>query len=154
MKSRLTMAAVAALCLGLSGVTLAQQDKDVRADEAGRMSRQGLDPNGHRLNRPVQQREADRNHRDDRGDRNGDRDHGRERGGPGWDRQHGVGPDHDVYRGGRLPSYYRSNQYVVDDWRGHHLRQPPRGYHWVQTGAEYALVAIATGVIADILLNQ
>ena len=153
MKSRLTMAAVAALCLSLSGVTLAQQDKDVRADEAGRISRQGGDPNGMRpgYNRPVQQREADRDHR---GDRNWNRDHGRDRGGPGWDRQHGVGPDHDVYRGGRLPSYYRSNQYVVDDWRGHHLRQPPRGYHWVQTGAEYALVAIATGVIADILLNQ
>jgi len=149
MKSRFAMAAVAALCMGLSGVTLAQQDKDVRSDEANRMSRQGLDPNGHRLNRPVQQRQPER-------DRGGDwnRDHGHDRNGPGWDRNHGVGPDHNVYRGGRLPSYYRSNQYVVDDWRGHHLRQPPRGYHWVQTGAEYALVAIATGVIADILLNQ
>jgi Ni/Co efflux regulator RcnB len=149
MKNKLALAAVAALCMGLSGVTLAQQDKDVRADEAGRMSRQGLDPNGRRLNRPVQQRQPEH---DRGGDRNRDRGHDHD--GPGWDRNHGVGPDHNVYRGGRLPSYYRSNQYVVDDWRGHHLRQPPRGYHWVQTGAEYALVAIATGVIADILLNQ
>jgi Ni/Co efflux regulator RcnB len=66
----------------------------------------------------------------------------------------GAGPEHNFYRGGRLPSQYRSNQYVVDDWRGHHLNAPPRGYHWVQTGGDYVLVAIATGVIASILLNQ
>ncbi|MES1163856.1 MAG: RcnB family protein, partial [Rhizobacter sp.] len=29
-----------------------------------------------------------------------------------------------------------------------------RGYHWVQTGGDYVLVAIATGIIASILLNQ
>jgi Ni/Co efflux regulator RcnB len=66
----------------------------------------------------------------------------------------GAGPDHSFYRGGRLPPQYRSNQYVVDDWRGHHLNAPPRGYHWVQTGGDYVLVAIATGLIASILLNQ
>ena len=67
----------------------------------------------------------------------------------------GAGPDHSFYRGGRLPSQYRSNQYVVDDWRGHHLNAPPRGYHWVQTGGDYVLVAIASGIIASILLaNQ
>ena len=49
---------------------------------------------------------------------------------------------------------YRSRQYVVDDWRGHHLSAPPRGYHWVQAGGDYVLAAIATGVIASILLNQ
>ena len=38
--------------------------------------------------------------------------------------------------------------------RGHHLRQPPRGYHWVQSGNDFLLVAITTGVIASILLNQ
>ena len=54
--------------------------------------------------------------------------------------------------GGRLPAEYRSHQYVVDDWRGHHLSAPPRGYHWVQTGPDYVLVAIATGLIAQIVL--
>jgi Ni/Co efflux regulator RcnB len=63
-------------------------------------------------------------------------------------------PAHAWRRGQRLPAQYRSNQYVVSDWRGHHLRQPPRGYHWVQSGSDYVLAAIATGVIADILLNH
>jgi Ni/Co efflux regulator RcnB len=66
----------------------------------------------------------------------------------------GAGPDHAFYRGGRLPPEYRGRQYVVDDWRGHHLSAPPRGYQWVQTGGDYVLVAIATGLIASILLNS
>ena len=49
---------------------------------------------------------------------------------------------------------YRTRHYVVDDWRGHHLYAPPRGYHWVQSGGDYLLVAVATGIIASILLNQ
>ncbi|HZV93653.1 MAG TPA: RcnB family protein [Caldimonas sp.] len=68
-------------------------------------------------------------------------------------RNWGAGPDHNFYRGGYLPREYRSRQYVVDDWRGHHLRPPPRGYHWVQTGGDYVLAAIATGVITSIILN-
>jgi len=66
----------------------------------------------------------------------------------------GAGPEHTWYRGGRLPTEYRGRQYVVDDWRGHHLSAPPRGYHWVQAGGDYVLAAIATGIIASILLNQ
>jgi Ni/Co efflux regulator RcnB len=56
--------------------------------------------------------------------------------------------------GERLPSSYRARYYVVDDWRGHRLHQPPRGYHWVQVGADYVLIAIATGIIAQVLLAQ
>ena len=66
----------------------------------------------------------------------------------------GAGPRHDMRRGGRLPSDYRSRQYVVNDWRGHHLSAPPRGQHWVQAGNDYVLVAIATGIIAQVLLNN
>lgn len=29
-----------------------------------------------------------------------------------------------------------------------------RGHQWVQVGADYVLIAIATGVIAQIILNQ
>ena len=43
---------------------------------------------------------------------------------------------------------------IVNDWRGHRLSAPPRGYHWVQTGGDYVRVAIATGIIVQILLNQ
>jgi len=68
--------------------------------------------------------------------------------------ERGAGPDHAFRRGGRLPAEYRSRQYVVDDWRGHHLSAPPRGYQWVQTGGDYVLAAIATGVILNVLINQ
>jgi Ni/Co efflux regulator RcnB len=61
---------------------------------------------------------------------------------------------HRWQRGERLPREYNSRYYVVDDWRGHHLRRPPSGYHWVQSGGDYLLVAIATGIIASVLLNQ
>ena len=68
--------------------------------------------------------------------------------------ERGAGPNHDFRRGQRLPMEYRHRQYVVDDWRGHHLSAPPRGYHWVQTGGDYVLVAITTGVILQLLLNN
>src|SRR5690349_24773458 len=67
-----------------------------------------------------------------------------------WGRSHneqrsrgrGAGPNHEYYRGDRLPAEYRHRNYVVDDWRGHRLSAPPRGYHWVQSGNDYILVAI------------
>ncbi len=79
---------------------------------------------------------------------------------PGWANGHakhderGAGPDHQFYRGDRLPPQYRGRIYVVNDWRGHRLSAPPRGYHWVQTGSDYVLVAIATGVILQLLLTH
>lgn len=63
-------------------------------------------------------------------------------------------PPHRWHRGERLPPAYRARYYVVDDWRGHRLNRPPRGYHWVQVGADYVLIAIATGIIAQVLLAQ
>ena len=105
----------------------------------------------------------DRKQNWNQGDRNGDRRDGYQARGGGrygnegyggehrWD---GAGPEHSWRRGDRLPSQYRSHQYVVDDWRGHHLRRPPRGYHWVQSGGDYVLTAIATGVIADLIINS
>lgn len=103
------------------------------------------------------------------GERNGRGDH-RDDGGPGGpdgrrnDRQdygshgrgheRGAGPRHDLYRGQRLSYEYRSRQYVINDWRGHRLSPPPRGYHWVQVGGDYVMVAIATGIIASILFNN
>lgn len=56
-------------------------------------------------------------------------------------------------RGGRVPAEYHNRHYVVDDWKGHHLTRPPRGYHWVQHGNDYALVAITSGIISQLLSN-
>jgi Ni/Co efflux regulator RcnB len=56
-------------------------------------------------------------------------------------------------RGDKLPTQYRTNQYVVSDWKNNHLRQPPRGYHWVRANNQYVLAAVASGVIADIIMD-
>lgn len=74
--------------------------------------------------------------------------------GEGRPDERGAGPDHKYHRGDRLPAEYRHHNYVVDDWRGHGLSAPPRGYQWVQNGSDYLLVAVATGIIAQLLLNN
>ncbi|GAA4005670.1 hypothetical protein GCM10022279_32170 [Comamonas faecalis] len=66
----------------------------------------------------------------------------------------GSGPQQRWHRGDRVPARYRGRQYVVNNWRAHHLNAPPRGYHWVQYGSDYLLVAIATGVIAQLILSR
>ena len=68
--------------------------------------------------------------------------------------ERGAGPDHAYHRGDRLPAEERNRRYVVDDWRGHGLMAPARGFHWVQTGGDYVLVAIATGIIAQLSLDK
>jgi Ni/Co efflux regulator RcnB len=57
-------------------------------------------------------------------------------------------------RGDRLPEEFRGRQHVVDDYRSHRLSAPPRGQEWVQVGTDYALVAVATGIIAALILNN
>jgi len=34
------------------------------------------------------------------------------------------------------------------------LNAPPRGQQWVQVGSDYVLIAIATGIIAQLVLSQ
>ena len=66
----------------------------------------------------------------------------------------GAGPDHNWHKGDRLPASYHDKRYEVNDWKARHLRQPPRGYHWVSVNGDYVLAAVATGLIADLLLNN
>ncbi len=68
--------------------------------------------------------------------------------------RHFNGHGRQFYRGGHIPNEYRGRQYVVNDWRGRHLHAPPRGQQWVQVGTDYALIAIATGVIAQLVLSN
>lgn len=152
----LAMSTLLAALLSAAGASSFAQDRyhgDRRDD--GRYGQRDND----RGDRRVDSRD-DRRGDDQRGDnrrdgyqargggRHGDAGYGGDR---RWD---GAGPNHDIRRGGRLPSRYRNHQYVVDNWRDHHLRPPPRGYHWVQTGGDYVLAAIATGVIADLIINH
>ncbi len=72
-----------------------------------------------------------------------------------WDRDdfYRHGWNHRWVRGERFyPVYGRS--FVVDDWYRYRLRRAPYGYHWVRYGDDFLMVAIGTGIIADILLNQ
>ena len=106
-------------------------------------------------------RDDHKGNRDDRGHQNQSQRNGHQdwRDNPGHAKQaqrrdeRGAGPNHSYHRGDRLPAEYRNRQYVVNDWRSHRLSAPPRGYHWVQTGGDYVLVAIATGIILQLFLN-
>ncbi len=45
--------------------------------------------------------------------------------------------------------------YVVRDYRGYGLRAPPHGYYWRRSDAgDYLLVALATGIITDLILRN
>nr|WP_312989772.1 RcnB family protein [Comamonas koreensis] len=89
---------------------------------------------------------------DDRGRAQPDRRHDAHR--PDARNHRGAGPDHRWVKGSRVPPQYRAHGYVVNDWRGHRLSSPPRGYHWIQNGGDYLLVAIASGVVAQIVFGN
>lgn len=64
-----------------------------------------------------------------------------------------VSQRHHFRRGDRLTREH-GRYYVVQDWRRHRgMYAPQRGYQWVEMNGEFALVAIATGLIAHVLLN-
>jgi Ni/Co efflux regulator RcnB len=141
MNHKVIVSAVMAAIMSTSGFAFAQGkgDRDDRNDRG-------------------RNEQAQRHGQQDRRDNEGRRDNRRENQGRAMHEERhegrGAGPNHNYYKGQRLPADYRHRQYVVDDWRSHNLRAPPRGYHWVQTGADYVLVAIATGIILEVLLNN
>jgi Ni/Co efflux regulator RcnB len=62
---------------------------------------------------------------------------------PRWsngDRGHHYGQRISLKRGERLPSEFRSNRYVISNYRTHRLYEPPRGYNWMQVQGKYVLV--------------
>ena len=85
----------------------------------------------------------DRDHRDDRGRDDRDRDdHGGDR-----DRDHRG--ESSWHRG----DHYRGHGIVVSNWGRYHLRRPPYGYHWVNEGGNFVLVAIGSGIVLDFVLR-
>lgn len=139
----------ALIAASIASVAVAQD----RGQDRGRDDRNRGDnmQRGNDNDRGNDHRDNDRHDNDRRDDHRGN-DYRNDRGPMAQNR--GAGPRHDLRRGGRLPSEYRNRQYVVNDWRGHRLSAPPRGYQWVQTGGDYVLVAAATGLIASIFLSQ
>lgn len=53
--------------------------------------------------------------------------------------------------GQQLPTYYRSNQYVVSNYGQYGLRAPPRGYQYVRSGNDVVLAAVAGGLITAVI---
>lgn len=67
--------------------------------------------------------------------------------GPGWHQ----GWHHGWHRG----DHFHGHRHVVHDWHHYGLRPPPRGYEWVRgPSGQFLLIAIGSGIIADILLNS
>ena len=147
MKSKALVSAVFALSVASSGLAIAanaNHDDSGRGNEIGNTGVQAGGPRDTRFdnpgdtrsNGPRANRDFGRNHNDHM--RNG----------------RGAGPGNAYYQGDRYPAEYRNRQYVVNDWRGHHLSAPPRGYQWVQSGNDYVMIAIASGIIAQLLLGR
>ena len=151
MKPRnLVVYAIAAATLSISTLSFAQGN-----------------PNGGRFEKPTLERVDDR--RDDRRDfreerREDRRDFRQERRADRHEYRHDHrhGPQVRYYqargpqfqRGRYIPAEYRSRQYVVVNPHQHRLYAPPRGQQWVQVGSDYVLVAIATGLIVNLMLNN
>lgn len=58
-------------------------------------------------------------------------------------------------RGHRLHDYGWAPTYVVVDYDRYGLRHPPRGHHWRRDDrGDWLLVAIASGIIADVVFNH
>lgn len=145
-KSKSMAVAAAALAMCMAGSAFAQ---DSRFDR-------GADRNERFVPQQQQQRQApvpDRGRGDYRADHRPDyrADYRPAR---QVDHRGYANPHAEWRRGGRVPTEYRGRQYVVNDWRGHHLQQPQRGYQWVGVGGDFVLAAVATGLIAQIVAGQ
>ena len=68
--------------------------------------------------------------------------------------------DYRRYEGHHRRDYRRGVVYVerrvyVDDYRHYDLAPPPYGHRWVRSpDGRYVLIAVASGIIADILLHH
>lgn len=165
MKTSAILCAVLAGTLGFGSVaSAAPGDRRDRQDRA----EQRQDRREARQDRREDRREARADRRDDRrDDRRADR---------AWNRGYRAGAQQPRYvqqppryvpaqpawrghaprfhRGNYLPHPYRQRAYHVNDWHAHRgLYAPPRGHQWVQVGSEFLLVAIATGLIANLLVQ-
>ena len=96
--------------------------------------------------RQEQRAQANDTHRRD------DRRYDNNRGNPHAYYYNARGPE--FRRGGYIPREFRNHYYVVNNYRNYRLSPPPRGQQWVQVGSDYVLIAIATGLIASIVLSH
>ncbi|KRA16338.1 MULTISPECIES: RcnB family protein [unclassified Lysobacter] len=145
-----------------TAITLAVLASPAMADGRGK-------GNGHGRGHDKHQDRDDRHDRHDRDD--DDRYDRRDRGGRGYDRydsryyysydgrNHPPGRHNgwhkDYRRGQRIDVVYMQPRYYIDDYPRYHLAPPPRGHRWVRMDdGRMILIAVATGIIADVLLHH
>jgi Ni/Co efflux regulator RcnB len=171
MRTSTIVCAVLAGTFGFSSIASAQQWEGRRDRDGGdRDGGQRFEQRQERHDR--QERRAERDHRDDRG--------GRDYRAGQWQQQQQQQhryvqqqPNHRYYnnapaytynapayraqqprfyRGGYVPQEYRSGGHYVRDWHSQRgLYAPPAGHQWMQVGSDFLLVALATGLIANLL---
>ncbi|MBU1526028.1 MAG: RcnB family protein [Alphaproteobacteria bacterium] len=176
MKKFLTAAIAATIAVSSMGVASAaeaqsrggyDQRQDHRGDRADRRDDR-RDDRGDRRDRREDRRDDRRDHRNDRREfRQDQREDRREyrqdqRAYARWQqsqRRYNAGryyaprgyQTRSWSYGQRMPSYYRSNQYVVSNYGQYGLRAPPRGYHYVRSGNDVVLAAVAGGLITAVI---
>ena len=162
MKIKKIAAAIMAMSIASSGLVFAKDKEDREDRREDRREERRDDRRDNDARNQQDRRDADADMRRHRGHADGRGPDGR--GPPGqlkkqWrddDRREGrgFGPNHSYYRGDRLPMEYRHYHYVVNDWRSHQLSAPAPGQQWVQYGGDYVLIAVATGIIASLILSR
>jgi Ni/Co efflux regulator RcnB len=154
MKAKTIVCSIAIASLGISSVSFAQPAHHGARQEA-RQDAQEARKDIRDAQRDLRRADTPRERREARQDlREGQRDLREARQDRREARRYYNARSAEFRRGHRLPPEFRQRQYVVSNWRGHHLSPPPRGYHWVQVGPDYVLAAIATGIIANLILNS
>ncbi|AWH24198.1 MULTISPECIES: RcnB family protein [Stenotrophomonas] len=152
------MAGAVASVLALGAVAPAFADNDHRDRREWREDRRD-DRREYRRDVREARRDYERDRRDARRDWN--RDHDRRYYHPAppprvvYRPGYGPGPGYGWQRGHRYRDYYRGPIYVVNDYPRYHLRRPPYGHHWIRDDrGNMLLVAVATGIIADYIINN
>lgn len=69
----------------------------------------------------------------------------------GWSQDQGA--SHTWSQGDRMGYNDWAGAQPVD-YRAHHLRRPPHGYAWREFNGQFILAAVATGVVASIILDN
>jgi Ni/Co efflux regulator RcnB len=145
MKRATFICAITVASLGLSSVSFAQESRGPGAPDDLQKYRQN---DSRRAPPPMQQpgRTTPPDRRDTREAYRGERQQDRR------EFYNARGPE--FRHGRRIPDEFRQRQYVVSNYRQHRLPPPPRGHEWVQVGPDYVLIAIASGLIAQMVLGH
>ena len=163
MKTRSVIAAALAATLALSALPSFAQHNDRRDNNREELIQKHERQADRREDRRDDRWDRRDDRRDDRFDRRDDRFDRRDDRRDARNRYYHYRDGHRYYysargpefrRGRYIPREYRHRQYVVVNHRVHHLYAPPRGHQWVQVGTDYVLIAVATGLIAHIILNH